>query len=80
MRLGIVVVSTLAGSVWLILQGPIPVVRITIPLPEPAPFWYMLLAFPVLGLLLADLRDLYRSHGVGALTVELAFQIGLIVE
>jgi hypothetical protein len=55
------------------------VVRITTPLAEAAPFWYMLLAFPILGLLLADLLDLYKSEGVTLSTLELAFQIGLIV-
>jgi hypothetical protein len=79
LRLFLVAVCTLAGGIWLHLQGPISVVRITTPLPEAAPFWYMLLAFPVLGLLLADLLDLYRLRGASAPTLELALQIGLIV-
>lgn len=78
-RLGIVVACTLAGWVWLALQDPIPVIRITTPLAETAPFWYMLLAFPILGLLVADLFDLYRSEGISRSTVELALQIALIV-
>jgi HEAT repeat protein len=39
----------------------------------------MILAFPILGLLLADLLDLYTSEGVARPTVELGFQICLIV-
>ncbi|MEP7012083.1 MAG: hypothetical protein ABJC13_17295 [Acidobacteriota bacterium] len=49
------------------------------PLPEMAPYWYMLLAFPVLGPLVADLLDLYISLGFARPTLELGFQIGLIV-
>jgi len=79
LRIFLVGVCTLAGGVWLVFQGPIPVIRVTTPLPETAPFWYMLLAFAILGLLLADLLDLYRLRGVNPSTVELAFQIGLIL-
>ncbi len=78
-RLLIVTACTLAGGLWLVLQGPMPVIRITTPLPEAAPFWYMVLAFPFLGLLLADLLDLYRSEGLTVRPLELAFQIGLIL-
>jgi len=73
------VACTLIGAVWLIVQGPVPVLRGVTPLPEMAPFWYMLLAFPVLGLLAADLVDLFRSKGLSLLTMELAVQISLIV-
>lgn len=79
LRLCIIVSCTLAGATWLDYQGPIPVVRITTPLPEAAPFWYMLLAFPILGLLVADLLDLYRTERFSASTIELACQIALIV-
>jgi len=78
-RFSIVLICTLIGAAWLIYQGPVPVIRIMTPLPELAPFWYMLLAFPILGMLLADLLDLYRSQGMAPMTLELAFQIGLIV-
>lgn len=79
MRLLVIASCTLAGAAWLIHQGPMPAIRITTPLPEAAPFWYMLLAFPVLGMLVADLVDLYRLRGVSASTLELAFQIGLLI-
>lgn len=78
-RLLIVTACTLAGALWLALQGPMPVIRGTTPLPEAAPFWYMVLAFPFLGLLLADLLDLYRAEGITLPTLELALQIGLIL-
>jgi hypothetical protein len=78
-RLGVVIACTLAGWIWLALQNPIPVISVTTPLAETAPFWYMLLAFPILGLLMADLPDLYRSEGFSRLTMELAFQIIWIV-
>ncbi|HSK76426.1 MAG TPA: hypothetical protein VLQ45_08190 [Thermoanaerobaculia bacterium] len=77
--MAIVSACTLAGWVWLALQDPLPVIRITTPLAETSPFWYMLLAFPILGLLVADLFDLYRSEGISRSTVELGVQITLIV-
>lgn len=76
-RVGLVLACTLAGAAWLIHQGPVPVVRITTPLPEAAPFWYMLLAFPILGLLVADLLDLYKAERFSPSTIELARQIAL---
>ena len=59
-RVAIVLATTLAGAAWLAHKGPVPVIRIMTPLPEMAPFWYMLLAFPVLGMLVADLFELWR--------------------
>lgn len=79
LRLAIVSACTLAGGVWLTVQDPLPVIRITTPLAETSPFWYMLLAFPILGLLVADLVDLYRSEGISRSAVELGIQITLIV-
>ena len=60
-RVAIILATTLAGAAWLAHKGPVPVIRITTPLPEMAPFWYMLLAFPVLGMLVADLFELWRA-------------------
>jgi hypothetical protein len=59
--------------------SPMAVIRITTPLPEMAPFWYMLLAFPVLGMLVADLFDLWRDRGISLPTADLGLQIALIV-
>jgi len=78
-RFIVIVACTLAGAAWLYQKGPVPVIRITTPLPEPAPFWYMLSAFPILGILIADLIDLYRRHGIHRSTLELAVQICLLV-
>lgn len=75
----ICVACTLTGAAWLVWQGPMPVLRGITPMPEMAPFWYMLLAFPVLGLLVADLVDLSRNRGFSPPTFELAAQIALIV-
>lgn len=79
LRFAIVLATTVAGAAWLIHRGPMPVVRITTPLPEMVPFWYMVLAFPVLGMLVADCVDLARVRGVSLPTVELALQIAVIV-
>jgi hypothetical protein len=78
-RFIVIIACTLAGAAWLYQKGPVPVIRITTPLPEPAPFWYMLSAFPILGILIADLIDLYRRHGICRSTLELAVQICLLV-
>jgi hypothetical protein len=78
-RVAIILATTGAGALWLIHKGPVPVVRITTPLPEMAPFWYMLLAFPVLGMLVADWVDLARLRGLDLATAELGCQIALIV-
>lgn len=79
LRLAAITACTIAGAAWLAYKGPVPVVRITTPLAEMAPFWYMILAFPVLGMLMADLVDLYRTRRIDRLSVELAVQIALIV-
>lgn len=79
LRIAIILATTLAGAAWLIHQGPMAVVRITTPLPEMVPFWYMVLAFPVLGMLVADWVDLLRVRGLSLPTVELALQIAVIV-
>jgi hypothetical protein len=39
----------------------------------------MVLAFPVLGMLMADLIDLYRKRGLDRGTIELAVQVGLLI-
>jgi hypothetical protein len=78
-RVAIILATTGAGALWLIHKGPVPVVRITTPLPEITPFWYMLLAFPVLGMLVADWMDLARLRGLDLATAELGCQIALIV-
>ncbi len=56
-----------------------PVIQVTTPLQEIAPFWYMLSAFPVLGMLVADFLVLFSIYGVERRTVELGFQLGILI-
>ncbi|HSJ52950.1 MAG TPA: hypothetical protein VLC52_04315, partial [Anaerolineae bacterium] len=70
---------TLAGALWLYAKGPVPVVRGTTPLEEMAPFWYMVSAFPVLGMLVADLVLLLLRYGLDRRSVELAFQLAVLL-
>ncbi|HET6267913.1 MAG TPA: hypothetical protein VFG11_09355 [Acidobacteriota bacterium] len=79
MRMIIIVGCTLAGALWLWHVGPMHAIRITTPLQQMAPFWYLLSAFPILGMLTADLWDLYTTRGVTSPTIELAIQIALLV-
>jgi hypothetical protein len=79
LRLLVIAACTAVGAAWLIHKGPMPVIRVMTPMPETAPFWYMLLAFPLLGMLLADLLDLFLARGIGRPTFELALQIALLV-
>jgi hypothetical protein len=77
-RWSVAAVTTLVGAAYLHWKGPVPVVRVFDTLPIDAPLWYMLSAFPILGLLLADglalLRTERRRHAV-----ELAVQILVMV-
>ena len=71
-------VTTLVGAVYLAWKGPVPVVRVFDTLPIDAPLWYMLTAFPVLGLLGADLLALARTRRWSH-AIELCIQLALIV-
>jgi hypothetical protein len=79
LRILIITAVTIAGAIWLHLSGPMHVVRITTPIEAFAPFWYMLSAFPFLGMLIADLLDLYHDTGFSRRTVELACTLTVIV-
>ncbi len=70
--------TTAVGALYLLWKGPVPVVRVFDTLPIDAPFWYMLSAFPVLGLLLADLLALARARRWRHVA-ELICQIGVMV-
>ena len=78
-RLAIVLGITGVGAAWLISMGPMAVVRGTTPLQEMVPLWYNVSAFPVLGILLADLVFLFVSFGFSRKTIELGAQLGVLV-
>lgn len=78
-RWAVVLMTTAFGAAWLYHKGPVPIVRVITPLPEAVPFWYMLSAFPVLGMLVADLVSLFATYGLERRTAELGFQVGVLV-
>jgi hypothetical protein len=75
----IILLVTATGALWLYLRGPLPVMRGSTPLPGTVPSWYMLTAFPVLGMLVADWVALLATTGLRLPVLELAVQIGLLV-
>ena len=75
----IILAVVLAGAAWLVYRGQQPVVRGTVALDEVVPFGYMLTAFPVLGMLVADWVDLWLAHGLGRYTIELGLQLVVLV-
>ena len=70
---------TLTGAIWLYIKGPTPVIQGSHELPIIVPFWYMISAFPVLGMLLADLFALWMKYRFGLRVVELGIQIILLI-
>ena len=75
----IVIATTASGALWLLLRPPPQIPRVSGAQSELAFFWYMVSAFPILGLLLADSLGLYGSKGVDARVVELAIQLVIII-
>ena len=65
-RAVVIVAVTAAGAAWLASKGPVKVIVGTREIEEIAPTWYMLAAFPVLGMLLADVLDAALEVGVFA--------------
>jgi hypothetical protein len=57
LRAVVIVAVTAAGTAWLAAKGPVKVIIGTREIDEIAPTWYMLAAFPVLGMLVADVLD-----------------------
>jgi hypothetical protein len=78
-RLAIIIFTTVVGAGWLLYMGPMPVVRISTPLQEHVPWWYMLSAFPVLGMLLANLLRSMVEDGLNRKTIEFGLQLSLLV-
>ncbi len=79
LRILTVAATTVAGVVWLAWRGPFPIVIGSTPTVEPSPFWYMALAFPVLGMLLADILDMVRERAPWWRIAELAAQITVAI-
>lgn len=77
-RWGIILAVTAIGAIWLRHRGAEPVVRVTTPLEETVPFWYMLSAFPVYGMLAVDLVHLLAVYGFEKSSIELGGQIGVL--
>ncbi|MCX6353754.1 MAG: hypothetical protein NTZ78_02475 [Candidatus Aureabacteria bacterium] len=75
----IVAVITAIGAVWLLHKGPVPVIRITTPLQENSPYWYILSPFPILGMLVAELTGLLATHERKRAAVELGVAIAVLV-
>ena len=78
-RIAIIAAVTLAGAFWLWMVWPRPVIVVTTPTSETVPAWYMMTAFPVLGMLMADLWPLVRHWDRGLRAMELGAQIALLV-
>jgi hypothetical protein len=79
-RAVVVVAVTAAGAAWLAAKGPVKVIIGTREIDEFAPTWYMLAAFPVLGMVLADVLDVALTAGVFAKrTVALGVAAALLV-
>jgi hypothetical protein len=79
-RAVVIVAVTAAGAAWLAAKGPVKVIIGTREIDEIAPTWYMLAAFPVLGMLLADVLDAALSAGLFAKrTVVLGASVALLV-
>jgi hypothetical protein len=74
-----VAVVTVAGVIWLSMLGTVPVVRISRAIDIAVPFWYMATAFPILGMLVADIAMLWVSYRSGLYWIELAGQIIVLV-
>lgn len=78
LRIGLILAVTGVGYAWLAWKGPTPVYRGAEPTSEIVPFWYMLSAFPALGMLVADWAELWAGKHRAA-CLELGAQIGLLV-
>lgn len=80
LRVAIVAAATLAGWAWLAAKGPVRVIVGTTEIEEFAPTWYMLSAFPVLGMLAADVLERARESGLFArATLVLGGAVALVV-
>ncbi len=77
-RIGIITIVTFTGVIWLFIKGPIPVIKGSTPLMEMVPFWYMILAFPILGMLVSDLMGSLFAPKLQTQSIELLLQLIII--
>ena len=71
--------TTIVGAIGLVILGPIPVLQGSTRLSENVPYWYMLAAFPVLGMLIADLVKLLATERRGSRSAALVFQLTVLI-
>lgn len=71
--------STLLGAIWLWIKDPIPVILGSTATEAVAPWWYMLSAFPVLGLLLFDGWTMLHENGLRGKTIGFGAEVMLVV-
>ena len=75
----IVAAAIAAGAAWLSYVGPFPVVRVSTPIEELAPFWYMLLPFAALGMLVAELAGVVVTDGMRRTAVGLSVAVVVLI-
>lgn len=78
LRWSLALIMTFVGYFAYSIVGPFPVYRGSLELDFNAPYWYMVSAFPVLGLFMADVWALWKDHRLGLPTVELAIMLALM--
>lgn len=78
-RISVVLLTTAAGFIWLNGKAPVLVLRGSTQLPIVTPAWYMLSAFPILGMLLADWGTLLISRPQLLPIAELGIQLIVLV-
>jgi len=79
LRILVILLCTAVGALWLVHTGPVAVIRIMTTQTEITPFWYMLSAFPILGMLVADLVELLLGSGFSVAALELGAQILVLI-
>ncbi len=77
-RLAIAAAVTAVGALWLHITGPTRVVQGMTVTDEYAPLWYMLTAFPVLGVLCADVVDAIRIRDLRTFAVLAVAMIAIV--
>ena len=74
----IISLITAAGALFLLIIGPRPELRGSVPLQQNVSFIYMIIAFPAYGVLIADLLQLSAERRSSAVIIELAAQLFIL--